>query len=110
MSDLLNTLVALEDRLAQGDFAHLLHPDFLEFGLSGRRWTRAEVLAELSPTAEPVQRDHLELQALSEDLVLLTWKGHRQGRHAAWRSSLWQRDPQHGWRMRFHQATPLPAP
>ena len=44
-----DSLLALEDRLAQGqDFDALLHPEFFEFGRSGRRWSRAESLAELS--------------------------------------------------------------
>jgi len=110
MSPTLDTLLALEDRLAAGEYAALLHPEFLEFGQSGRRWTRAEVMAELPPATGPLTRTECQVHALSSSLALLTWRGQRPGRPAAWRSSLWAHDAQHGWRLRFHQATPVPAP
>jgi ribonuclease HI len=105
MTNLLASLLALEDRLAQGEFDDLLHPDFLEFGQSGRRWTRADVIAELTPMPSPPRREQTELQILSDDLVLLTWLSQRPGQSATWRSSLWQRGGTEGWQIRFHQAT-----
>jgi hypothetical protein len=114
MTELMHHLLALEDRLAQGEFETLLHPDFIEFGLSGRRWTRADVIAELPPATQSAQREHLELHQVGPDLVLLTCLSHRPGRPAAWRSSLWQRSAGTGdtadWQMRFHQATPAHSP
>lgn len=108
MPDLLTELLALEDALACGRrLDALLHPDFLEFGCSGRRWTRAEVLAEWgAPSETPPQRESVELLMLAPNLVQLRWRS--PAPRPAWRSSLWQRDAQ-GWKMRFHQATALPA-
>lgn len=109
MTPLLNTLLALEDRLLAGDFNALLHPDFLEFGQSGKRWTRGDVLQTLSPSDGPSHRGDVQLQALSDSLALLTWKSQARDRPSTWRSSLWQLDAAHGWRLRFHQATPIPG-
>lgn len=103
MKDLLLTL---ENRLACGeDFDRLLHPEFFEFGRSGRRWTRDEVLAELSGSPVLPQRDTVQAQALSDDCWHLSWRA--GGERPAWRSSIWQRTAA-GWQLRFHQATPLP--
>lgn len=56
-----------------------MHPDFLEFGKSGRRW---------------------DLEAVVEALAS------QYG--ASLRSSLWVRDAG-SWRLRFHQGTPAPS-
>lgn len=106
--DPLRELLALEDALGQGQrLAELLHPEFLEFGRSGRRWTREAVLAELADSgAPPPAREDLELRPLAPDLVQLIWRSPTP--RAAWRCSIWQRQPE-GWRLRFHQATPIPA-
>lgn len=110
MTPLLETLLALEDRLLAGEFQALLHPDFLEFGQSGRRWTREDVIQSLPPSDGLSQREGVQLQGLGESLALLIWKSQRADRPSCWRSSLWQFDTTHGWRLRFHQATPIPAP
>ena len=55
-SSLLEGLSGLETELHQNETRHdrqhmeaLLDPEFLEFGRSGRRYTRAEVLEEFGP-------------------------------------------------------------
>ncbi len=101
-----DSLLALEDRLAQGrDFERLLHPEFFEFGRSGRRWSRAEVLAELSSAGEAPMRSDVQAIELAPDCWLLSWRS--LGPRPAWRSSIWQHGAA-GWQMRFHQATPIP--
>lgn len=93
--------------------SELLHPEFLEFGRSGRRYTRAEILAEFADHGHVpanVVSTNYEASPLSEDLFLLTYtSAHRDssgGLHRfTRRASIWMRTPT-GWQVRFHQGTP----
>jgi len=93
----------------------LLHPDFREFGRSGRVYTRAEILAEVSAQqpADEIWSQDFQVEPLAEGLALLTYKSahvDEKGelvRHTL-RSSLWQ-FAERGWRMRFHQGTATEA-
>ncbi|WP_432135780.1 MULTISPECIES: DUF4440 domain-containing protein [unclassified Streptomyces] len=86
----------------------LLHPDWQEFGASGRRWDRASMLAALaagaSPDDSPIVATRMNGVELAPDLVHLTFDTDHDGRHAH-RSSLWRRSPDGRWRMYFHQGT-----
>ncbi|MCZ0985133.1 DUF4440 domain-containing protein [Streptomyces diastatochromogenes] len=91
-----------------------LDPEYVEVGASGRRWTLRDILAALpdmagsadeGPHYEPVEMTGV---LLAPGLVHLTYETVLDGRHAR-RSSLWRRrDAQSGWRMYYHQATPVP--
>jgi len=87
----------------------LLHPGFTEVGASGRLWSRAEILAamagELSLQGEVVQVRDLHGQRVADDVVHLTYVTDVAGRVAR-RSSVWRRTGD-GWRLWFHQGTPL---
>ena len=89
----------------------LLHPDFHEFGSSGRRWDRASTLARLPEDTDSADRyvvtSGIEGVRLAPDVVHLTFDTVHAGRHAH-RSSLWRRTDA-GWQMYFHQGTPFPA-
>ncbi len=87
----------------------LLHPDYLEHGASGRVWDRPTVIAALSadPAIGGVATDFSAV-ALADDVVLLTYQ--ISGSPASLRSSVWLRDEEAGWLIRFHQGTRLPAP
>ncbi|MEU9374196.1 DUF4440 domain-containing protein [Streptomyces sp. NPDC048255] len=92
----------------------LLDPEFVEVGASGRRWDRQAMLAALpdmqggtesGPQYEPVG---MTGTALAPGLVHLTYETTIDGRRAR-RSSIWRRlDETSGWRMYYHQATPVP--
>lgn len=108
---------SLWDESVRFDVTHmdaLLHPDFLEFGQSGRTWDRAETLA-VEPAeigVEPPLAD-LEVDVLSTDVALVTYRvadrfGPGGSTRRSRRSSLWLRTPE-GWRLRFHQGTPEPT-
>jgi lincosamide nucleotidyltransferase A/C/D/E len=89
------------------EVGRLLHDDFVEFGSSGRIWTRTEVIRALArelerPTFGPLD---LHCSRLDQDSVLLTYRTVRAGR-ATLRSSIWLRDADGRWRLRFHQGTP----
>jgi hypothetical protein len=92
----------------------LLDPEFVEVGRSGRRWTYEAMLAELprhpgssldAPRFEP---SHISGVLLAPGLVHLAFEtmlGERRTRH----SSIWRKgDGAAGWRMYYHQATPVP--
>jgi len=116
---LLETLQSLEVALHRPkvrsnrkELDRLLHPEFREFGRSGRIYERAEVLAEFAnrPQAYEVWAQDFRVVPLSDVLALLTYKSAhvtREGEleHHTNRSSLWQLT-QTGWRLLFHQGTP----
>ncbi|MCI1747481.1 MAG: DUF4440 domain-containing protein [Acidipropionibacterium sp.] len=100
--------LALSDQV-RGDpaqMSELLAPDFVEHGASGRLWTRGRLLAELAPLASRPKFEALALMRLGPDTVLLRWR-ERTGSKVVLRASIWSRGGAHGWRMRFHQATPV---
>lgn len=84
----------------------LLHPHFVEVGVSGRVWDRRSVVAALAadPGEEAVVSE-LAASSLSADVVLVTYRAGRSGGRASLRASVWIRDDE-GWRVRFHQGTP----
>jgi hypothetical protein len=106
-------LHGLATRQSRARLEQLLHPAFREHGRSGRRYSREQILDRL--TAEQaevtVHTQDMELQALAEGLYLLTYRSaHRQAdgtlQGHSNRCSIWSRDPDAGWQMRFHQGTP----
>jgi len=94
--------------LVRGDIgrtAVLLHPDFMEFGSSGRVWTRDAMMMALEE--DPGERTDIEIMGadrIGTGAVLLTYRSFaRSG--TTLRSSLWVLDGGR-WRLRFHQGTP----
>lgn len=84
----------------------LLHRDFHEVGVSGREWDRAAIVAALAadPGVTGTASDLVPTR-LADDVVLLTYRSGDGAR----RSSVWVRDPDAGWVLRFHQGTPPPG-
>jgi hypothetical protein len=83
----------------------LLHPDFFEFGASGRRWDRREMVAALAqePDAEPAVASELTGIRLADGIVLVTYVSQR-GQRRCLRSSIWRKTTA-GWQVYFHQGT-----
>jgi hypothetical protein len=102
---------ALLDPATRGNgqrVADLLAEDFVEFGSSGRIWTREATIAALS--AETPNQfsmpavDDLAVRPLSDGVALVTYATSRDGGKRTLRSSIWRLE--HGaWRMAFHQGT-----
>lgn len=96
----------LLDPAVRGDVdaaARLLHPDFMEFGRSGRAWDRESVLAMMASdpgVAGPASG--FVPARLTDDVVLLTYRS----ADGTLRSSIWMRDVDGAWVVRFHQGTP----
>ncbi|GAA0188659.1 DUF4440 domain-containing protein [Streptomyces cellulosae] len=101
-------------RSFRSETLRLLDPEFVEVGASGRRYTYEEMAAELAehpgsaeggPVYEP---SDIVGVLLAPGLVHLTYETRFEGRRAR-RSSLWRkRDAESGWRMYYHQGTPVP--
>lgn len=87
----------------------LLADDFLEFGSSGRVWTRAEILDLLATEtyARPEMVD-FACRRLAEDIALVTYKTIRTDANAkrteTLRSSIWT-EKSGTWQVLFHQGT-----
>jgi hypothetical protein len=81
--------------------------DFMEFGRSGRTYTRAQIIrTDRSPIEAKLK--NLAVHELDSSTVLITYKSEasfgNEIEHAL-RSSVWVRTVS-GWQMRFHQGTP----
>lgn len=118
MTELTTTLRALELQLLTTAVRNradavdaLLADDFLEYGSSGRVWTKAAVIADLRDEP-PIERrlSDFVATALAPGVALVTYRVERLGAPAGTaartlRSSIWVHDGAR-WRMRFHQGTP----
>lgn len=86
-------------------------PDFFEFGRSGRRYTRDEMLFDAKDAEEIDATLHgLKITDLSATLALVTYISEVRAETTDWsnRSSLWDRASGR-WQLRFHQGTPCEA-
>ena len=99
---------------ASGEAAHLIDPEFAEVGASGRRYTYEETIAELptkpGSSADGPRYEPSEITGvlLAPNLVHLTFETDFNGNRAR-RTSLWRKqDEETGWRMYYHQGTPVP--
>jgi len=119
-STLLDKLRRLEEELhnreARGDgkgLEALLHPEAEEFGRSGKRYGRDEILAVIAggKQAPEIRARDYELSILADGVALLTYVSVHidepgQDPCRALRSSLWLRSGE-SWQLRFHQGTPI---
>jgi hypothetical protein len=112
-------LLRLERALAERDgafgpdgLAALLDDGFLEFGASGGVWDRDSIVAMLLKSApiEAVEIGAFAARHVADGVVLVTYRlaDSRNGvRRLSRRSSIWLASPA-GWRVVFHQGTPIP--
>jgi ribonuclease HI len=80
--------------------AGVLHPGFVEYGSSGRVWSRDEIVEALA--ADPSvggEAEGFEAHPLGDHVVLVTYRT-----TGALRSSIWVHE-RAGWQIRFHQGT-----
>ena len=97
-----------ETRFDRAWMEGILAPGFFEFGRSGRVYSREDTLGM---AARPIDArlEDVSVRSLSADIAQVTYtsvetyKGEEQ---AANRSSVWLRT-EDGWRLLFHQATPV---
>ncbi len=108
-------LLDLERRLLNPEVRHsptlledLLHPDFIEFGSSGRVYNRKMMIEMMTKEvpAEVLIRD-FDVRPLSPETALVTYRSIGQAGQEARRSSIWVRGEE-GWQVVFHQGTRIP--
>ncbi len=91
----------------------VLADGFVEFGRSGRVYTRDEIIAvPVGDFATRLPLPGFTVRVLTEDVAIATYRS--EVRYAtetliANRMSLWRRDPVLGWQLEFHQGTPTEA-
>ena len=110
VEDDLRRVVERESLLLQADVRRdrqhvlsLLHPDFTEFGASGRIWSR-DSISEVTDTATvDIEMSDIEARQLGPEAVLLTYQSHDGDRHAL-RCSTWVKSSG-TWLLLFHQGT-----
>lgn len=86
-------------------------PSFFEFGRSGRRYTREQMVrTESQPIRAKLPLKNFEIHPLDSNNVLVTYISEVQydELELANRCSVWSRTKD-GWQLRFHQGTPTVA-
>lgn len=87
----------------------LLADDFMEFGKSGSVYDKClliEVLAQERGGSPQLSVEDFAVRFLSETIALATYRATAPSRRTL-RSSIWRHESS-GWRMTFHQGTPIP--
>jgi hypothetical protein len=99
-----------ETRFDRDHMNEVLAPDFLEFGRSGRVYRREDTLdvpAQRIDVTLPLGK--FAVRSIAADVALVTYVSevtYGEVNEVANRSSLWSRHAG-GWRIRFHQGTPV---
>ncbi|MCW1929316.1 nuclear transport factor 2 family protein [Bhargavaea beijingensis] len=90
-------------------FGPLLDDSFFEYGKSGRRFTKADCLADGTLGGVNIRIRQFSLHRIDERAVLAVYQTEdaETGKMAN-RSSIWKSDGI-TWKMMFHQGTPVPA-
>lgn len=107
-------LLKSEVRSSAEELASLIHDDFLEFGGSGIRFGKEEVLMRLPKERCPeFCATDFELRVLTPDLAQLLYRASMIKpdefiTRYSLRSSLWKKSGDN-WQMIFHQGTPCEA-
>lgn len=83
--------------------AALLHPDWVEVGKSGRVWTKADKLSDVSPGLG-TDFELVRVDRIAPEVILVQWRG-LSDRGNSRRVSVWVRDGKR-WLMRYQQGTP----
>lgn len=94
-------IAARDPRGIDGGLMSLVATDFLEFGRSGRVWTRDSIRELIEgPQSPPVAIEGFEVVELADGVVLVTYRTAMTNRSSVWI----RRDGR--WQLRFHQGTP----
>ena len=119
MNDITNTIKELELSLLKPEIRSsrealdkLLADDFVEFGTSGNKYTKTDILERLPNTIERVEYtvSDFSVEMPSEDVAVAKFKTERttdgKDKVISQRSSHWRKTDM-GWQMFFHEATPI---
>jgi hypothetical protein len=104
-------LLQAQTRQTPAEVAALLDPEFFEFGPSGRRWSRPAIIEMLASESSEAGEVAIALDVaatrIGPGIVLVTYISESDERRC-YRSSIWRRTAT-GWRVLFHQGTPIPS-
>lgn len=117
MENIPNTIKELELSLLKPEVRslrevldNLLTDDFVEFGSSGEKYTKADILERLPKTIEKVDYKVTDFDVVnpSDDIAIATYKTEKiidgKDKVVSDRSSHWRKTDK-GWRMFFHDAS-----
>lgn len=111
-------LIELEKKLHNSTDRHnsdflreILHEDFFEFGRSSLSTDKPDTLASLTnETSKTIYAENFHCSQLSANTVLMTYTSFEQqdGEKTKLtnRSSIWLKNSENQWQLRFHQGTP----
>lgn len=96
-------------RKNKAELENLLAEGFVEFGVSGKVYSRESIIQALSEETETkYSADRFKATELSKNAVLVTYRAtcidHAGKRSTSLRSSIWKLDS-NKWQMVFHQGT-----
>jgi hypothetical protein len=97
-----------ENRFDHNYMDKLLHPDFFEFGRSGKIYSRQQCLsAEPQEIKINLPLKNFNILPISKNVFQVTYISEVMYNELeiAHRSSIWVKTDQ-GWKLRFHQGTP----
>ncbi len=106
------SLLTPEVRSSPEALDKLLTDDFVEYGASGNKYTKADILERLPLSTEKVAYEvgDFSVEMPSEDIAIATFTTVRttEGKDPviSRRSSHWRKTKK-GWQMFFHEATPI---
>ena len=109
LKELEETLWRSETRFNLAHQEKVFASDFFEFGRSGRRYTREQMIrTESQPIKARLPLQELKIHPLDSDNALVTYISEVQNENLekANRCSVWSRT-KNGWQLRFHQGTPI---
>jgi len=117
MENITNTIKELsllkpEIRSSREALDNLLTDDFIEFGSSGEKYTKADIIERLPNIIEKIEYrvSDFAVNAPSDDIAITTFKTEKiiEGQDTVFseRSSHW-RKTDNGWQMFFYEATPI---
>jgi len=115
-SPLHDEILTLEQQLLQPQYCgssdflqRVLAEDFVEFGQSGQRFHRNQIIELLCSGGDDtdLEIEEFEIAKLDTHTALATYRAaSRRTACPVLRSSPWQKHPQRRWQLRFHQGTP----
>ncbi|MBM7578764.1 nuclear transport factor 2 family protein [Jeotgalibacillus terrae] len=92
-------------RLSLEDLDRLIHDEFIEFGKSGGRFMKADLMTEGGAGTIDVEILDYDIRLLSEDTVQALFQTcYQVTGEVANRCSIWKKEKA-GWQMIFHQGT-----
>lgn len=113
-------VITLEKKLLDPEFRKdaqrlekLLADDFIEIGVSGRIWSKEDILKEFAKNS-PIEilSNAFQSLELNDETLLLTYRAQTQNEGTvlshSLRSSIWTRQGDATWVLRFHQGTRVP--